>query len=150
MSLEALQQKQFIIIDDDETTLFYSSVVLKKFFYYSEVISFKSPSKAVEYFYGTFTANPRETVVLLDINMPGLSGWDVLDKLKMLPQEIKQKLSIIIVSSFTLAQEKLTADDSELVIGYIEKPFSIKKLKDLMDLREIPVKTVITQLGLAV
>ncbi len=135
-----LQEKQFVIIDDDQTTLFYTSAVIKNFFYYSEVISFKDPCKAVEYFANTFSAQPAETVVLLDINMPGLSGWDVLDILQMHSEDIKEKLTVIIVSSSIDTRDKIKANDYTLVIGYIEKPLSIKKLKDLMDVRQSTIK----------
>ena len=142
MSLETLQGKKFVIIDDDPCTLFYNNAVIKRFFYYSEVVSFKSPSKALDYFYNDFRTYPSETVVLLDINMPELSGWDVLNKLKMLPGGAKEKLSIIILSSSIDPADKLRADNSSLVLGFIEKPFSVKKLKDLMDLKESLVKKV--------
>ena len=142
MSLETLQGKNFIIIDDDPCTLFYNNVVIKKFFYYSDVISFKSPSTAIDYFYNDFKSCPSETIVLLDINMPELSGWDVLDKLKMLPRVAREKLSIIILSSSIDPDEKSKANNNSSVIGYIEKPFSVRKLKDLMDLREHPATTM--------
>lgn len=135
MSLsEILEEKQFIIIDDDETTLFYTNAVIKKFFYYKDVISFKNPGKAIEFFETTFSRNPSPMVVLLDINMPEFSGWDVLDRLQVLPIDIKEKLSVIMVSSSIDTRDKIKATEYALVIGYIEKPLSIKKLKDLIEL----------------
>jgi response regulator RpfG family c-di-GMP phosphodiesterase len=133
---EMLEHKQFIIIDDDATTLFYTSAVIKKFFFYNQVISFKDPSKAVGYFENVFIAEPCESVVLLDINMPELSGWDVLDRLQMLPHIVKEKLLTLIVSSSIDPQDKIKGNEYSLVSAYIEKPFSIKKLKDVMDLRQ--------------
>jgi response regulator RpfG family c-di-GMP phosphodiesterase len=140
MSLQILQEKQFVIIDDDQNTLYYSSAVIKKFFLYNDVLSFKDPSKAVEYFYDTFSSDPHETLVLLDIHMPGLSGWNVLDKLALLSKHVKEKLSIIIVSSSIDINDKIKANENSLVIGYIEKPLSIKKLKDLLELRESTIE----------
>ena len=139
---EMLQDKQFIVVDDDEPTLFYSSAVIKKFFYFNQFTGFKDPHKAVEYFENTFSQDPSETLVLLDISMHELSGWDVLDKLQVLPKDLQEKLSIIMVSSSIDPADKIKANDYALVIGYIEKPLSIKKLKDLMDVRQRTMNTV--------
>ncbi|WP_018615504.1 response regulator [Segetibacter koreensis] len=139
---EMLQDKQFIVVDDDEPTLFYSSAVIKKFFYFNQFTGFKDPRKAVEYFENTFRKDPSETLVLLDISMHELSGWDVLDKLQLLPKDLQEKLSIIMVSSSIDPADKIKANDYTLVIGYIEKPLSIKKLKDLMDVRQRTMNVV--------
>lgn len=137
---DTLEGKLFIIVDDDETTLFYSSAIIKRFFYqnfyYNQVISFKDPDKAVEYFEKVFSADPCGLVILLDINMPSLSGWDVLDRLQEMPKDIKDNISIIVVSSSIDPQDKIKADNYSMVIGYIQKPLSIKKLKDLLELRQ--------------
>lgn len=70
--------------------------------------------------------------------MPGLSGWNVLDKLSMLSKDIKEKISIVMVSSSIDPKDKIKANECSLVIGYLEKPLSIKNLKDLVELRQVP------------
>lgn len=140
---DTLQGKLFIIIDDEDTTLFYSSAIIKRFFYqnfyYNQVISFKDSYKAVEYFEKVFSADPCGLVILLDINMPSLSGWNVLNRLQEMSKDIKEKLSIIVVSSSIDPKDKIKANEYSLIIGYIEKPLKIKKLKDLLELRKVQV-----------
>lgn len=126
------QAKQFIIVDDEDTSLLYCSLVIKKNFNDKEVIKFKDPCKAVEYFTNSFSADSCQTVVLLDINMPELSGWQVLDKLQMLSKDIKEKLSVLMVSSSIDTRDKTKASQYSLVRGYIEKPLTFAKLKDMM------------------
>lgn len=117
-------------MDDEQTNLLYSSLIIKKNFKDKQIISFKDPFKAVEYFEHAFSSDPSVSVVLLDINMPGLSGWYVLDRLQMMPKEIKEKLAVLMVSSSINWADKIRSSEYSLVNGYIEKPLTIGKLKD--------------------
>lgn len=69
--------------------------------------------------------------------MPGLSGWNVLDKLEILSKDIKERLAIIMVSSSIDDKDKIRASEYSIVRGYIEKPLTIGKLKEIMDLEKV-------------
>lgn len=64
-------------------------------------------------------------VVLLDINMPGISGFDVLEDIK----DRRPDTKVIMVSAYSISDyvEKSKALGAS---AYIEKPVDFQKLKD--------------------
>ena len=71
--------------------------------------------------------------LFLDLNMPFLSGWELLDKLyPYLGKKLGQPKIFIISSSISrLDQDNLK--NYPFVNGYISKPFTKKFLFDLLD-----------------
>jgi CheY-like chemotaxis protein len=124
-------KKLFVVIDDDVSTNFYSKLIIRKTFPESEVSTFSNPLEAIEYFQNTSAKSPTNTIVLLDINMPELSGWEVLDKIEAL-NELKNTFSIFMISSSINAEDKKRAANHPLVSGYIEKPINKEKLSKML------------------
>jgi two-component system alkaline phosphatase synthesis response regulator PhoP len=70
---------------------------------------------------------PEISLVLLDIMMPGLSGADVLSKIKSRDEYEHIKVVLFTVKSF---QEDIERGKNLGADGYITKPFSGKDLLD--------------------
>ncbi|MBN1644047.1 MAG: response regulator [Dehalococcoidales bacterium] len=66
----------------------------------------------------------KPDLILLDIKMPGMSGWDVLKALRSDP-DMKQT-RVIIMTAFLRETEEENA--RKMGVGYIAKPFSISEL----------------------
>jgi CheY-like chemotaxis protein len=69
-------------------------------------------------------------IILLDIMMPEISGWDVFDRLKKNPSW--KDIPIV----FLTARTDVIARDAGDFLGedYIQKPFKIKDLKKRIDI----------------
>jgi len=89
-----------------------------------EVLDFESPLQALQYVDNTCAGDFASTAILLDINMPELNGWQVLEKLQELPSSKKECLTIFMLSSSIDPRDKQKADEHVLISGYIEKPLS--------------------------
>lgn len=74
-------------------------------------------------------------VVLLDINMPVLDGWQFMDEfIKLIPQ-INKKIVVYIVSSSIDEEDFKRAKAMDAISDFIVKPITVDKLKKiLMDL----------------
>jgi CheY-like chemotaxis protein len=118
----------FLIIDDDPTNNLLCEAALKKAFVGSDVISFIKPEDGIKYIETIYPLNPVPTILFLDINMPSLSGWDVLRKFKINLHKIAPDIAIYILSSSIDSADKQRAEENELVKGYIAKPLSRKNL----------------------
>ena len=125
--------KQFITIDDDHASLFICRVILQKTFKGVPVLTYSNPYLALDYFKNEFILNPVETVILLDINMPEVSGWDVLVILHLLDTVMKEKINVIMLSSSIDAKDKQQGIEFPLVSAYIEKPLTIARLEEELD-----------------
>jgi CheY-like chemotaxis protein len=70
----------------------------------------------------------HETVVFLDINMPGLNGWDVLDGINQNDFYTLSKLQVYMVSSSTDERDLLKSKQYSFVMGFLYKPLSKEDL----------------------
>jgi CheY-like chemotaxis protein len=69
-------------------------------------------------------------LLLLDINMPEMSGWDLLNHLA---EYGPGRTYAIIVSSSVNKKDYEKARSYEQVVGYIEKPLNANKLSEQME-----------------
>ena len=74
-------------------------------------------------------------VVLLDINMPVMDGWDFLDKVaEELPST---ELAVIIVTSSIDKSDKVKANTYSVIKEFVEKPLTVNKVKSFEDNPEL-------------
>jgi DNA-binding response OmpR family regulator len=75
---ESIPKAKIMVVDDDPICNFAVVAALKRAHF--EPVSFEDPSKAVE-----TAKDAHYDVVFLDINMPGLNGFQVCERLRKLP-----------------------------------------------------------------
>jgi CheY-like chemotaxis protein len=112
--------KKIIIVDDEEDQLF----TVKKTLEYAkqdfEIVTFNSGNSCLQYLKNQ--GNPD--LILLDIMMPEMTGWELYDKIK----ENNKWRDIPII--FLTARTDETAENAGKFFGedYIEKPFDANDL----------------------
>lgn len=76
---------------------------------------------------------PEETLlILLDINMPVMNGWEFLNKyLELFPN---RQDKIVILSSSIDFQDRQRANGYSIVSGFLEKPLTLDKINGQMEL----------------
>lgn len=121
-------------IDDDEIVLLVHKKLLQRCGIKTEIKSFKGGKKALEYLE---KSGGEEILILLDINMPGMDGWNFLNHLDN--SQICDNCHVILTTATVDDQVKVTAANYERVIGVFEKPLTLKsceKLKSIFPLME--------------
>jgi CheY-like chemotaxis protein len=74
-------------------------------------------------------------LILLDINMPILDGWQFLEEFKLLKEKIKKDIIIYIISSSDNIVDKNRAKDFEdEVTDYYLKPVTIEAIKSIFSI----------------
>jgi CheY-like chemotaxis protein len=130
--MEKQNGPRFIIIDDYPVNNVLCEKTIRAQFPQANIESFNEPQSGLKYILSNYaTPHPDKTVLLLDIHMPGMSGWDVLDMFKYFPEAIKGQLRIYICSSSIDAADIEKATHNPLVHGYIEKPLTADRLKSM-------------------
>lgn len=74
----------------------------------------------------------NNAILLLDINMPTLFGWEVLEEFKNFPESVRRRFKIFMLSSSIDPHDKEKADRNPLVSGYIEKPLTELKVNAIL------------------
>lgn len=110
-----MAKHKILIVDDDRDLSFITADTLESYGY--EVMSAADPDEAF-----ALLGNVQFQLILLDINLPGMSGFEVCQELRRI-----SKVSVIFASARTGEEDKIKGLD----IGgddYLEKPYSLKEL----------------------
>lgn len=111
------------MVDDDPIVILLQKKLMEKAGISHEVTAFNNGEDLVGFLAGN--ALPGEDYLMfLDINMPGLSGWDVLDTLDSM--NLTQSIEVIIITSSIEAADKRKANEYKRVVDFWVKPFSIQ------------------------
>lgn len=108
-----------LLLDDQPITNFITRKVLEVEGVRLPVIDFTNPHEAIN-----FLKNDYDVVMFLDLNMPEMSGWDVMDILL----KINATPRIIILTSSTSELDRERANKYTFVIDYVIKPLTRIKL----------------------
>jgi CheY-like chemotaxis protein len=120
---------EILLVDDDRVALMLHKRVLERQHLEMPIRQFSEGADAL-----AFIEQPenkkKNFLMLLDINMPQMSGWDVLDYLAK-TVDLPNIMVFMVTSSVDL-NDKLKADNCKLVLGYIEKPVTSHTIEFLM------------------
>ncbi len=123
----------FIAIDDDKGSNMITEYTIRNGVLNAEIHTFQDAEKGIAFIENSSPNDEKNYVILLDINMPQLSGWEVLDKISILDKDIQDRLKIFILSSSVNPGDKEMAENNRLVSGYFEKPFRKSSLQVILE-----------------
>jgi CheY-like chemotaxis protein len=109
------ERRTILVVDDDEPVLLLMKNVLREFQY--NALTASSGQQAIEIVSGT-----KPDLILLDLNMPGMNGDAVLDKLR---DGDSQPVPIVILSGDPVDPEDLARLGA---VDAIQKPFDLTDL----------------------
>ena len=111
-----LSQWHILVVDDDEQNATVQADILRSF--KANTYIALSGSSALS----MVAALPQLTAIILDLKMPGISGWDLLRHLRAMPQVLK--VPIVAVTAYAMAgdRERILAAGFD---GYVAKPVQV-------------------------
>ena len=129
----------FVIIDDDSCHNIVCALSLKKIFrpISINIAGFTNVQEGIEYLQNNVFDSGAKMVLFLDINMPSLSGWDVLATLNAMPEDIKTNLIVYMLSGSVSVSDRARSFSFSFVKGCLEKPLSDHLLRISEELTEI-------------
>ena len=120
------------LIDDDEIYIFTTKKLINKIDFCEEVAVFQNGKEAIEAIKFTLrNKNELPDVILLDLNMPIMDGWQFLDEFIRMKSE--KQIKIYIVSSSVDPSDIERANTYNMVSNYIIKPISREKLHEITE-----------------
>lgn len=122
-----------IIIDDDSLSIYISEQVLC-LAGLAQVSTFLSADEALTFLTQNLPSNVPD-IIMLDLNMPVMDGWDFLEALGPYEQQLLGRCHIYILTSSLDLADTERSQNYALVSGLLHKPLDL-----------LVVRTVISQL----
>jgi CheY-like chemotaxis protein len=119
-----------LLVDDSEPDRLFASIVLGRSGRPLQVQEFESAADALA---ELATAPQPPTIILLDINMPGMDGFDFLRAFEQLPEERRRGTSVVMLSSSPLDSDRDRALSHPSVKDYMVKPLSVQQARSLAE-----------------
>ena len=129
---------KILCVDDDQITLMLCKKVIERATFANEIITLQNGEEAFNYFkdLSVEIANKIEVeypkLVFLDLNMPVMDGWELLDEIVKLP--INPPIPLIIFTSSINPADREKAFSYPTIKGYIQKPLTVIKLDKILRL----------------
>ena len=117
--------KSVLLIDDEPANNLVHKLMISRLELAGEIIVMESVQEALDYL-----EKGHPDVILLDINMPALSGWDFMDRFSALG--IAGKTKVYMVSSSVNPEDRERAIKNHLIADFIEKPLKIEHLMQML------------------
>lgn len=127
-----------LLIDDDQSDNFFHKIIINKADACINLQITTNGQNALDYIIksGDPTHSesfPKPDIIYLDINMPGMNGYDFLEEYKKLDEKLKSKIVIIMLTT------SLNPDDKMKVMTYTEvkefqnKPLTVEILHETLE-----------------
>jgi CheY-like chemotaxis protein len=120
---ELLPINKILLVDDDATANYLSKELLESLHAAKEIEIAENVLRALK----MISQEDCPDIIFLDIKMPGLDGFDFLDKLKKLT--LSKNVKIVMLTSSLRPEDKLRAFSYKAVVDYLEKPLTPEKVQ---------------------
>ncbi|MEG3655774.1 response regulator [Arenibacter palladensis] len=123
----------FLLIDDDEIFQFIMKNTIAEISPDIKIKFFSDGEKGIDFLKQNLgAATNLPDIILLDVNMPFMDGWEFLNEYKSLQTEIKKDINIYLLTSSNNPSDIAVAKEISELSGYLVKPISKEGIKNLI------------------
>ncbi len=123
-----MEEKEIVLVDDDNLQYMLVKSVLNKIDSKIKITFFRNPEDALIYLQENEEAK-LPALILLDLNMPEMTGWEFLDQYA----NYEHKSKVVILSSSIDANDISKANIHPDVLEFCSKPLYLDKMNEIIN-----------------
>lgn len=141
----ALEKKYVLLVDDDTIIDYLHKKILKKAGINDPIITVFNGQEAIDqlFTFNNIMEEKDSVLILLDLNMPILNGWQFLEEFKTLQHELKYQTAIYILSSSINPDDIQMAENNKLVKGYLKKPLTLETVNTFLKMKHLAIENIV-------
>lgn len=122
-----------LLIDDNKIDNFFHTRVINKYGAAAHIIVKDSAEEGLEYLRNKeMNKGLKPDIIFLDINMPGMNGWEFIDEYSLLEKELQSSIVVVMLSTSDNPDDIALARTKTILADFKTKPLTKEKLDDII------------------
>ncbi|MDW3211770.1 MAG: response regulator [Reichenbachiella sp.] len=117
-----------LVVEDDPISSYVINLALRQHEAFLECLELSNGQVAIDHLVGNGQRLPD--LILLDINMPVMDGWEFLEKFSEM--SVSQDIPVVMLTSSINPDDIEKARAHQLVKGFLSKPLNKAKLDEVL------------------
>lgn len=126
-----------LLIDDNPADNTYHKIIIEEAEVCNCILIYTKAEEALEYIVNVKTPSledsPKPDLIFLDINMPGMNGFEFLEKYNSLAVDVKSKIMIVMLTTSLNPDDKTRALENEDVTQFFTKPLTVEGVQEIVN-----------------
>lgn len=124
---------RLIVLDDNQIELFIIKKMLMKYKVFEDTLYSSDGKNILKYLeVNKYKQNSLPELIFIDLDMPKLSGWHFLDRLKSLYPELRKPIWVYIITSSIDPRDIKRSDNYPFVKSYLIKPLTKEVIESIV------------------
>lgn len=126
-----------LLVDDDAITNFIHTVILEKSKSARRIKAVLGAEEGLTYLQECILKqDDLPVVILLDINMPVMDGWEFVEAFSRLPEEVQNKIHLFFLTTSSDPVEIERARNKKVIAGFLNKPLDMETLDRILKIAQ--------------
>ncbi|MEM6643166.1 MAG: response regulator [Bacteroidota bacterium] len=123
-----------LLIDDNPADYFLHRKIIETSELCSHTIDFLDAKAALDYLFRPEATDYMEPdIIFLDINMPGMDGWQFIDRYQKLNDGLRKSMIVVMLSTSLNPDDHLRAQENYHIRTFLNKPLTKESLNNIIE-----------------
>lgn len=123
--------RQILLVDDDTVTNTLHEIVLKRSLPDASITITKNGQEALGHIRQVREANAWPDLILLDVNMPVMNGWEFLEALQGIDDRPDDMVVVVLLGADLRRADATRSSNMQIEHHFLEKPLTRDKISTL-------------------
>lgn len=128
----AAHKWHFIVIDDNKLDCFIAEKIIRNTGLSESVATFSDARRALEFVKNDTQPDEHNNIIIVDIQMPLMNGFEFVEAFEMLPQDLRNRFVIFMLTSSINENDLNRVKNYGSVKHLLNKPLTSDKLSYLI------------------